>query len=450
MVRRVTQPLGRWRVPLPPASPDEAPAREAALLGLLDDLGALVTAGSIEAILRAAVEAACRLTSSRRGLAALADEEEVVCDALFDTGEGWMRERLRWLRAAGGVGSVCDSLELLTAAEPGADGGERLAAVLGERFVALPLAVPGEPAVGVLAVGGRDAAFTVADAAALQALCRLAALRLRESADERRRSVESCAVQADIADRLQRRLLPPGPPHLDGVDVAFAYHSASAGVLSGGDFVDFYSRSPGTLAFAIGDVAGKGVDAMAIAFVTKYVLRAAVQGGQLSWPTNPGEALQELRTALLEQPDFREDAERFVTVLFGTLNTPRRLLQLASAGHPTPFIVRADCVERPLLLTEPAIGVELGAALSPYPSEVVELRRGDVLVLFTDGLTELRDAGGGFFEDHMAAVLDGCHDAPAADIVGRLISAGYAFSARPPADDMAVLCIHLTQDSAVH
>ena len=200
-------------------------------------------------------------------------------------------------------------------------------------------------------------------------LARLAALRLDEVTAQRRCVTEYCATQADIADRLQRKLLPQEPPDLDGLDVAFSYRSASAGVLSGGDFMDFYSRSPGSLAFAIGDVAGKGVDAMAVTFVTKYVLRAAVQGGQLSWPTHPGEALQELRTALLEQPDYVDDVERFVTVLFGTLSVTRGLLQLASAGHPTPFIVRAGRVERPLLLTEPAIGVELGAALAPYPQE---------------------------------------------------------------------------------
>ena len=188
-------------------------------------------------------------------------------------------------------------------------------------------------------------------------------------------------------------------------------------MLSGGDFVDYYSRSPGTLAFAIGDVAGKGVEAMAVTFVTKYILRAAVHGGQLSWPTSPGEALQELRTGLLEQPDFDADSERFVTVLFGLLSTRRGLLQLASAGHPTPFIVRATGVERPLLLTEPAIGVELGAALAPYPTETVELERGDVVVLFTDGITELRDADGRFFEDQMGGVLAACHDMPAADVV---------------------------------
>ncbi|MCX6372490.1 MAG: PP2C family protein-serine/threonine phosphatase, partial [Actinobacteria bacterium] len=274
--------------------------------------------------------------------------------------------------------------------------------------------------------------------------------RLREVAGEGRLLTADHAASFDIAERLQRRLSPPEPPQLEGLDIAFSYRSAAAGVLSGGDFVDYYSRSPGFLAFAIGDVAGKGVEAMTVTFVTKYILRAAVHGGQLSWPTSPGEALQELRTGLLEQPDFDAESERFVTVLFGLIGTRRGLLQLASAGHPAPFIVRANGVERPLLLTEPAIGVELGAALTPYPTETIALQRGDVVALFTDGIAELRDGSGRFFEDEMGGVLSACHDMPAAAVVARLMAAGEAFSARPPGDDLALLCIRLMADPGVH
>jgi serine phosphatase RsbU (regulator of sigma subunit) len=256
--------------------------------------------------------------------------------------------------------------------------------------------------------------------------------------------VDALKTLANVAERLQRRLLPAAPPELPGVDIAFTYRSASAGVLSGGDFVDYYTRPPsGSLAFAIGDVAGKGVDAMATTFVTKFMLRGAVHGGQLSWPTRPGEALQELRNGLLEQQDFAEETERFVTVLFGQLNPRTGLLQLATAGHPTPLLVRADGVERPLLMTEPAIGIELDAALEPYPTEILQLLPDDVIVLFTDGITELRDHEGQFFEQDMGEVLADVHGWRAADVVDRLVTAGTSFSARPPGDDLAVLCIRL-------
>ena len=258
---------------------------------------------------------------------------------------------------------------------------------------------------------------------------------------------DALAALADVAERLQRRLLPAEPPLLPGLDIAFTYRSASTGVMSGGDFVDYYARPPSpALAFAIGDVAGKGVDAMATTFMTKYMLRAAVYGAQLSWPTSPGEALQELRNGLLEQPDFGPESERFVTVFFGQLNPKTGVLQLASAGHPTPFLVRAGGVERPLLMTEPAIGVELGAALEPYPTESLHLSPGDLLVMFTDGIAELRDARGRFFEERMGAALEGRHGHSAAAVVDGLLEAAGQFSARPAADDLAVLCIGLTEE----
>jgi len=420
----------------------------------LGDLTDLVGARSETGVLRAAVEAACRATGSRRGLTGRFDGEAATSDAWYEVGAGWTRVSGRWAAGEGAPGAVwLTAKPLLRNARPSAP--EEAPGIRGvpgmERFACVPLpGVEGGPALGFLAVGDRDDDFTQRDVRLLDALGEMVLLRLREAVGDGGLVASDCAASVDIAERLQRQLLPPEPPQLEGLDIAFSYRSASAGVLSGGDFVDYYSRSPGTLAFAIGDVAGKGVEAMAVTFVTKYILRAAVHGGQLSWPTSPGEALQELRTGLLEQPDFGPDSERFVTVLFGLIGTRRGLLQLASAGHPTPFIVRETGVERPLLLTEPAIGVELGAALEPYPTETIELRRGDVVVLFTDGIAELRDARGRFFEDEMSGVLTACHDLPTAAVVARLMAAGEAFSARPPGDDLALLCIRLVTEPGVH
>ena len=106
--------------------------------------------------------------------------------------------------------------------------------------------------------------------------------------------------------------------------------------------------------------------------------------------------------------------------------------------------MRATGVERPLLMTEPAIGVELDAALEAYPTEILQLAEGDLIVVFTDGIAELRDADGEFFEGAMGDVLGGCHGRTAAEVVAELVRAGEEFSVRPPGDDLAVLCIRLT------
>jgi hypothetical protein len=420
---------------------------------VLDDVTALVGARDEADVLRAAAEAACHVTGSRRGSAGRFDGAAATSRGWYDADAGWTQAPGRWAAGESPPGVVCLTAKpLLRNGNPSQrDGTSVISGVPGiERFVCVPL--PGgddAPTPGFLMAADRDADFTDRDVLLLRAVGTIVSLRLRETAAGRPLT-QDCAASVDIAERLQLRLLPQEPPQLEGLDVAFSYRSASAGVFSGGDFVDYYSRSPGTLAFAIGDVAGKGVEAMAVTFVTKYILRAAVHGGQLSWPTSPGEALQELRTGLLEQPDFDADSERFVTVLFGLIGTRLGRLQLASAGHPAPFIVRATGVTRPLLLTEPAIGVELGAALAPYPTETVSLERGDVVVAFTDGIVELRDASGRFFEDEMGGLLAACHDMPTADIVTRIMAAGESFSARPPGDDLALLCIRLVADPAIH
>ncbi len=397
-------------------------------------------------VLRGAVECACLATGSPRGRAGMFDGEAATSDEWYDERRGWTPERLRWKSGQGAPGRACRSGAPVTACRQDAGGAEPAPdAFRGQAGICAPLTSAGV-VVGFLWVIGRRDGYDDEGADLLQAIARLAAERLKAVADTERRLAEAQA-QAGASEQLQRQLLPGDPPQIEGLDIAFAYRSASVGVLGGGDFVDYYTRPPSdSLAFAIGDVAGKGAEAMAHTFVAKFILRAAVHGGQLSWPTSPGAALQELRTGLLEQPGFGEDSERFVTVLFGLISPRRGLLQLSSAGHPAPFIVREDGVERPLLFTEPAIGVELGAALEPYPTETIAVRRGDVVVMFTDGIAELRDDADSFFEDQMASVLQGCHGCRAATAVDALLQASEAFSARPPADDLALLCIRLRRD----
>ena len=418
-------------------------AREDAVIRTLALAAGLAEAADVDAVLRRAVEAACSLSGSRYGLAALSDGEAMTSAARYDARRGWEPRRQRWAWGEGAPGRVLASGQPLVAdglaRRPGQ--GPHTGLPAAARFACLPLADDQGALLGCLLVAGRRQPYVPGALPRLAALAALAGRRLVAVVGGRH------GGGAAVAEQLQRRLLPGEPPRLPGVEVAFRYRSASPGVLSGGDFVDYYTRPPSTsLAFAIGDVAGKGVEAMATTFVTKFLLRAAVLGGQLAWPVDPGAALQELRTALLEQSDYGPESERFVTVLVGLLSPRRGVLQLASAGHPAPFVVRRDRVERPLLLTEPAIGVELEAALAPYPVETVTLARGDLVLLFTDGLAELRDAAGVFFEEELPQVLDDCRGASAAATVDTVLAAAADHAARPPADDLAVLCLRLTAD----
>ncbi len=539
------------------------------MLPALEGLAAVETAGTVEDVLRAAVETACVATASPRGLAGLSDGEAVTAVECFDAERGWIGTPLRWEIGEGAPGRVCESGTPLACNDlPGtAECLPEASAVLRlTRFACVPLESTAGGPLGFLEVGNRETDYTadevrclrlVASRAAqrLQALARrdeqeaeqrlcteallggrelfsldpevvlaeaaarageltgaedVTALRLDGTAraaegldedarlsleeavrtrapaeagarvltvplfggdrllgalvvrdgpaplgGERREALAALAArarvalehaimyqtQAAIAHRLQERLLPLEPPEVPGLDVAVAYRSASHGAGRGGDFIDFYSRTDAQLALVIGDVAGKGVDALATTLVVKYALRAAVSGGALSWPARPGPALQELHNAMLGELG----GESFVTALFALVGVRRGMLQLATAGHPAPFVVRATGVERPLLLTAPAIGIDLEAALTPYPSEVLTLERGDCVVFFTDGIAELRDVDGAFFEDALPGALAGAHDRPAADIVAGLLERAERFAAQPPADDIAVVCLRLTR-----
>jgi len=244
-------------------------------------------------------------------------------------------------------------------------------------------------------------------------------------------------VQTDISRRLQDRLAPLAPPRLRDVDIAVEYRTGTPGAARGGDFVDFYHLTKGHLALVVGDVSGRGVDALARAFIAKHVLRALVAGGQISWPPRPGAALQGLHNALLDELDH----EQFVTALFATLNLRSGRLLLASAGHPAPFIVGRDGVERPLLLTTPPVGAEPSAELSAHPTETYTLARGDTVLFFSDGLSELRDAEGSFYEDRLPEVLAALAGATAASVVARVLEDAAGFSAEPLADDLALVCL---------
>ena len=543
--------------------PDDTDPRNP-VLGALEGLAAVEAAGSVEAALRAAVEAACAATASRRGLAGLFDGEAVTAGEWFDVSEGWAGAPLRWELGEGAPGRVCESGTPLACNDlPGS--AECLPETTGvlrlSRFACVPMEAGGG-AMGFIEVGDRPSEYTADEVRCLRLVARHTAHRLTALADgerqdaerrlgaeallggrelfsldpqsvvaeavararevtgahdvtvvrlENRRQLEAAELgdgdravieeafatgapaatarvlavplvgddrllgallvrgvlppdtggrraalatlaaragvalehallyrtQADIAARLQERLLPLDPPGVPGLDVAVAYRSASHGAGRGGDFIDFYSRTDGHLAVVIGDVAGKGVDALATTVVVKYALRAVVAGGTLSWPTRPGAALQELHNAMLGELDH----ERFVTLLFALAGVRRGTLELATAGHPAPFVVRPGQVERPLVLTAPAIGVDPEVALGPYPSEVIELESGDLVVFFTDGITELRDARGTFFEDAIPDLLAGLHDRPAAEVVTALLDGGSRFAAQPPADDIALVCL---------
>ncbi|MFC7960840.1 PP2C family protein-serine/threonine phosphatase [Rhodococcoides kroppenstedtii] len=194
-----------------------------------------------------------------------------------------------------------------------------------------------------------------------------------------------------LATVLQRSLLPPVLASPPGMETAAYYHHASPDEV-GGDFYDVFPLDGQAWGFFLGDVSGKGAGAAAVTSLTRYTLRAAAV-----FDRNPISVLQNLNAVLL--PEFRGDDPRFCTVVYGTVvpSAEGAVVDLAGGGHPPPLHVRADGTAR---YVDDLLGGQLvgGLPTPHFTSHRLVLSPGDVLLLYSDGVTEAR-VGGGRYDD---------------------------------------------------
>ena len=235
--------------------------------------------------------------------------------------------------------------------------------------------------VGVLYVHARTATkdFTEADFQAFLALGGLIATALANArlADEAAARVE---LQSHLqrAREVQRRLQPEGVTTPEGLDVAGVGRVCED--LSG-DYYDVVRRPDGSVGLAIGDVCGKGIRAALYGTTARALLRAQMQEGR-----GPAETLDAMGRFLAEDMDDWE----FMTFFLAVLDPERRTLTWAGAGHDPPILRHADGRIRALESTGRPLGMDpLMAYGSAGPAS---LGKGDLLFLYTDGITEAMDA----------------------------------------------------------
>ncbi|MET4647799.1 sigma-B regulation protein RsbU (phosphoserine phosphatase) [Streptomyces atratus] len=208
-------------------------------------------------------------------------------------------------------------------------------------------------------------------------------LHRRQAAEEARRQAESDRERLQEALAvLQRSLLPAELPTVPGLEAGSYYHTASPDLL-GGDFYDLFPLDADRWAFFLGDVCGKGPQAAAVTSLTRYTLRAAA----LHDP-DPVNVLTTLNTVLHER--YTSGDTRYCTAIVGVLSpgSDHISVHLASGGHPSALIQRADGTAR--YLPTPGgmlIGVLPQAQFTPARTQLFP---GDTLLLYTDGLTEAR------------------------------------------------------------
>jgi hypothetical protein len=234
-----------------------------------------------------------------------------------------------------------------------------------------------------------------------------------------------------IAHTLQRSLRPGALPHVPGVSAAVRFRPAGEGIELGGDFYDLFRGRGESWAAVIGDVQGKGPDAAAVTALARHTLRAAA-----NYEDRPSGVLALLHRALVEQ-----NGDRFLTVAYAHLRAAGDAiaLELSCGGHPLPLVVHPDGSVQPV----GALGTLLGTDIEPQLTDVtVELAQGDVLVLYTDGVTEVRRRRRGVFgQRQLSALLATCGGLPPDAIADRVEAAVLAASEGRLRDDVAILAL---------
>ena len=204
-------------------------------------------------------------------------------------------------------------------------------------------------------------------------------LRARKQADQERDRAKK------LASTLQRTLLPPVPMTVPGMETAAYYHPASLEEV-GGDFYDLFPLTGGTWGFFLGDVSGKGAAAAVVTSLARYTLRSAAV-----YDPGPAAVLENLNTVLNQE--FRGSDPRFCTAVYGSLRPEAGgfAVTVASGGHPPAVLIRADGTAE---FVDTRGGMLIGALRDArFVEATVRLTPGDVLLLYSDGLTEARPDG---------------------------------------------------------
>jgi serine phosphatase RsbU (regulator of sigma subunit) len=238
--------------------------------------------------------------------------------------------------------------------------------------------------------------------------------------------------RSEVARKLQLALLPPSLPQPPGFDCAVCYRAAGAGNEVGGDFYDLFELSDGSWVLVVGDVCGKGPEAAAITGLARHTVRAVAMHEH-----DPARILDGLNAALLSQR-----SDRFCTVCVARLEVTDSgaRMTVATAGHPLPVVVTADrqdtvagCAGMPAGLFADLDATDL----------VVDLARGDMVVLYTDGVTERHEGERAFGEEGLYEILKGQAGTPAQEVVKAVEAAVVGFDESALRDDMAVLVMRV-------
>lgn len=247
---------------------------------------------------------------------------------------------------------------------------------------------------------------------------------------EEEQEYKAMRKEMDLAAGIQKKLLPSTPPDIKGYSIYGRNVTAKS---VGGDYFDYIKVNNDQCALCLGDVCGKGLPASLLMSNLQAILH-----GQILHSLSPGEILKLANIQL-----FRNTGpEKFATLFLGILNTKIHTFHFSSAGHDYPFFINSDRDCDRLQSNGLPLGV---IEMSDYGEEMVEMKPGDCLFVYSDGITDNINAEKEEFgEDRLQELLlsAGPDLYEAEKLVGRIFSASVEHSGQQQRfDDMTALVL---------
>jgi serine phosphatase RsbU (regulator of sigma subunit) len=273
--------------------------------------------------------------------------------------------------------------------------------------------------------------FSGDDLNLLTVMANVAAIRIeRDRLSEVEQAEKLMASELEQAAEIQRQFLPSVAPVLPGLELA-GYNAACRTV--GGDYYDFLPYADNRVGIVIGDVAGKGMPAA----LMMTSLQAKVQA-LAEMPGDPAVVVARLNRSLAATCP----RNRFITFFFSIIDATSGDIAFCNAGHNPPLLIRADGRVERLEGGGPVLGI---LPAMTYQRQQCHMDPGDLLVLYSDGVTEAADPAGEEFEDRLPELAVKVRDRSAAEIVQAVHEAVRDWIAgQPPADDVTVVVARRT------
>lgn len=293
-----------------------------------------------------------------------------------------------------------------------------------------------EEVIGVMAAANKtdDAKFTLTDLSLLEALADQAAISIHHATlYQTLAEKERLDKELQLANQVQHLLLPAQFPKISGFDIAGISKSA---LKIGGDYYDFFPIGESLYGIAIADVSGKGIPAALIMTMARSILRSKAPGN-----ISPRQVLAELNRLLF--PDLQQ--EMFISLSYLVLDERSKKISFTRAGHePLILYEQKESNVRTLSPQGIVLGMDSGPLFTSTLEEVVLVpNSGDILVLYTDGVTEAQDeATHAFGHEALIEAVRSSAALSAKEIANNIIARISRFTGDiPQADDTTLVVI---------